>query len=99
MIRTVFNTECGQSRHDDPPRYVLPRGIVKMQVFYDDVVATQGNRVAAGIAGTGIGKPGQFARPVGSQPYRLGNCARFTDPNTAGEGRSLLEVDYISRRQ
>ena len=70
-----------------------------MQVFYNDVVAAEDNRVAAGIAGTGIGKPGQFARPVGSQPYRLGNCARFTDPNTAGEGRSLLEVDYISRRQ
>ena len=99
MIRTVFNTERGQSRHDDYPRYVLPRGIVKMQIFYNDVVTAKDNRVAAGIAGSGIGELGRLALPVGSQPYWLGRCARFTDPNIAGEGRSLLKVDYISRRQ
>ncbi|HIG82550.1 MAG TPA: hypothetical protein EYG40_07235 [Verrucomicrobia bacterium] len=70
-----------------------------MQVFYNNVVAAKDNRVAAGIAGSGISKFGQLALPVASQPYRLGRCARFTDPNIAGEGRSLLEVDYISRRQ
>ena len=70
-----------------------------MQVFYDDVVTAKDNRVAAGITGSGIGKLGQLARPVAGQPYRLGRCARFTDQNIAGEGRSLLEVDDISRRQ
>ena len=58
MIRTVFDTERGQSRHDDHPRYVLPRGIMKMQVFYNDVVAAKDNRVAAGITGRGIGRLG-----------------------------------------
>ncbi|MDC0049977.1 hypothetical protein OAL09_11635 [Verrucomicrobia bacterium] len=72
---------------------------MKMQVFYNDVVAAKDNRVAASIARSGVGKLGQLALPVGSQPYRLGRCARFTDPNIAGKGRSLLEVDYISRRQ
>ena len=89
MIRTAFDTERGQSGHDDHPRNVLPRGIVKMQVFHNDVIAAKGDRVAAGIAGSGIGKLGQLALPVGSQPYRLGRRARFTDPNIAGEGRSL----------
>ena len=64
MIRTVFDTERGQSRHNDHPRYVLPRGIVKMQVFYNDVVAAQGNCVATGIAGSGIGKLGQVSFSV-----------------------------------
>ena len=86
MIRTAFNTERGQSRHDEHSRYALPRGIMKVQVFYNDVVPTKGNRVATGIAGCGIGKLGQFALPIGSQPYGLGRCARFTDPNIAGEG-------------
>ena len=99
MIRTVFDTQGGQSRHDDHTRYVLPRGIVKMEVFYNDVVPSKGNRVTAGIAGCGIGKLGQFAFPIGSQPYWLGRCARFTNPNIAGEGGTPLKVDYISRRQ
>ena len=99
MIRTPIDAERGQSRHDDHPRYVLPRSIVKMQVFYNNVVAAEDNCVAAGIAGTGIGKLGQLARSVGSQPYRLVSCARFTDPNIAGEGGSLPEVDYVPRRQ
>ena len=99
MIRAAIDAERGQSRHNDEPRYVLPRSVVKMQVFHNDVVAAEDNRVAAGITGSGIGKLGQIARPVGSQPYRLVSCARLTDSNTAGEGRSLLEVDYISRRQ
>lgn len=99
MIRTVFNTECGQSRHDDHPRDVLPRGVVKMQVFDNDVVAAQDHRVAAGITGRGIGELGQIARPVGSQSYRLVSGAGYTDTNIAGEGRPLLEVDDISRRQ
>ena len=64
MIRTAIDAERGQSRHDDHPRYVLPRGIVKMQVFYNDVVAAKGNRVAVGIAGSGISKLGQLALPV-----------------------------------
>ena len=64
MIRTVFDTERSQSRHDDHPRYVFPRGIVKMQIFYNDVVAAKGNRVAVGIAGGGISKLGQLALPV-----------------------------------
>ncbi len=81
MICTVLDTECGQSRHDDHSRYVLSRGIVKMQVFYNDVVAAKGNGVAAGITSSGIGKLGQLAFPVGSQPDRFGRCSRFTDPN------------------
>ena len=99
MIRAAIDAERGQSRHNDEPRYVLPRSVVKMQVFYNDVVAAEDNRVPAGITGSGIGKLGQLARPVGSQPYRLGCCARFIDPNTTGEGRSFLEVDYVSCRQ
>ena len=95
----MFDTERGQFRHDDHPRYVLPRGIVKMQVFYNDVVAAKGNRIAAGVTSSGIGKLGQLALPVGSQTYRLGSCAGYTDTNTSGEGRPLLEVDDISRRQ
>ena len=99
MIRTMFNTECGQSRHDDHPRYVLPWGVVKMKVFDDDVVAAQDHRVAAGITRRGIGELWQIARPVGSQSYRLVSCAGYTDTNTSGEGRPLLEVDDISRSQ
>ena len=99
MIRTVFNTECGQPRHDDHPRDVLPRGVVKMQVFYDDVVTAQDHCVAAGITGSGIGELRQIARPVGSQSYRPVSCAGYTDPNAAGKGGPLLEVDDISRRQ
>ena len=64
MIRTVFDTERGQSRHNDHPRYVCPRGIVKMQIFYNNVVAAKCNRVAVGIAGSGISKLGQLALSV-----------------------------------
>ena len=78
---------------------MLARGIVKMQVFHNEVIAAKDECVAAGIAGSGIGKLGQVALSVGSQPYRLGRGAGFTDPNIAGEGRSLLEMNDISRFQ
>ena len=64
MIRTVFDTERGQFRHNDHPRYVFPRSIVKMQIFYNNVVAAKGDRVAVGIAGSGISKLGQLALSV-----------------------------------
>ena len=99
MIRSVLDTKSGQSGHDDHSRYALARGIVKMEVFHNEVIAAKDDCVPSGIAGSGIGKLGQVALSVGSQPYRLGRCAGFTDPNTAGEGRSLLEVDYVSCRQ
>ena len=99
MICTSIDPESRQPRHDDPPRDVLARRIVKMQVFYNEIVATEDYRVAAGIAGSGIGELGQLSRPVGSQSYRLGSCARLPDPNITGEGRPLLKVDYISSRQ
>jgi hypothetical protein len=99
MIRSSLDTKRGQSGHDDHCRYALPRGVVKMEVFHNEVIAAKDERVAAGIAGSGVGKLGQVALPVGSQPYRLGRRAGFTDPNTAGKGRPLLEVDYVSCRQ
>lgn len=99
MIRSGLDTKGGQSGHDDHSRYALPRGVVKMEVFHNEVIAAKDERVAAGIAGSGVGKLGQVALPVGSQPYRLGRRAGFTNPNTAGKGRSLLEVDYVSCRQ
>ena len=67
-----------------------------MQVFHNEMVATEDHRVAAGIAGSGIGKLGQLALSVGSQPYRLVRRAGFPDPNTPSEGRPFLEVDHIS---
>ena len=99
MIRSVLDTKSGQSGHDDHSRYALARGIVKMEVFHNEVIAAKDDCVPSGIPGSGIGKLGQVALSVGSQPYRLGRCAGFTDPNTAGEGRSLLEVDDVSRSQ
>ena len=47
----------------------------------------------------GLVNLGQVALSVGSQPYRLGRRAGFTDPNIAGKGRSPLEVDDVSRSQ
>ena len=99
MIRSGLDTKGGQSGHDDHSRYALPRGVVKMEVFHNEVIAAKDERVAAGIAGSGVGKLGQVALPVGSQPYRLGRRAGFTDPNIAGKGRSPLEVDDISRSE
>ena len=99
MIRSVLDTKRGQSGHYDHSRYALARGIVKMEVFHNEVIAAQDDCVPTGIAGSGVGKLGQVALPVGSQPYRLGRRAGFTNPNTAGKGRSLLEVDYVSCRQ
>ena len=97
MICTTIDPESRQPRHDDPPRDILPRRIVKMQVFYNEIVTTKDHRVTAGVTGSGVGKLGQLALPVGRQPYRLGSRARLPDPNITGEGRPLLKVDYISR--
>jgi hypothetical protein len=99
MIRSALDTKSGQSGHDDHSRYALARGIVKMEVFHNNVVTAKDDCVAAGIAGCGISKLGQVALPVGSQPYRFGRCAGFTNPNTAGKGRSPLEVNDVSRFQ
>lgn len=99
MIRSALDTKRGQSGHDDQSRYALTRGIVKMQVFHNEVVAAKNDCVAAGIAGSGIGKLGKLSLSVGSQPYRLGRRSGFTDPNTAGEGRSPLELDDVSRSE
>ena len=99
MIRSSLDTKRGQSGHDDHCRYALPRGVVKMEVFHNEVIAAKDECVPTGIAGCGIGKLGQVSFSVGSQPNRLGCRAGFTNPNTAGKGRSLLEVDYVSCRQ
>ena len=70
-----------------------------MEVFHNEVIAAKDECVPTGIAGCGIGKLGPVSFSVGSQPNRLGCRAGFTNPNTAGKGRSLLEVDYVSCRQ
>lgn len=72
---------------------------MKLEVFHNNVVTAKDECVAAGIAGCGISKLGQVTLPVGSQPYRLGRRAGFTNPNTAGKGRSPLEVNDVSRFQ
>ena len=97
MIRSSLDTKSSQSGHDDHSRYALPRGIVKMQVFHNEVIAAKDECVPTGIAGCGIGKLGQGALSVGSQPYRLGCRAGFTNPNTAGKGRPPLEMNDVSR--
>ena len=58
MIRSGLDTKGGQSGHDDHSRYALPRGVVKMEVFHNEVIAAKDERVAAGIAGSGVGKLG-----------------------------------------
>ena len=99
MIRSSLDTKRGQSGHDDHSRYALARGVVKMEVFHNEVIAAKDEGVPAGIAGSGIGKLGQLALSVGSQPYRLGRRAGFTDPNTAAKGRSSFEMNDVSRFQ
>ena len=96
VIRSAIDTQRSQSRHDDCPRDVFPGGIVKVQVFYNDVVSSKGDRIAAGIAGSGISKPGEVALPIGSQTDGFGRCSGFTDPNITGERRAVLEVNHIS---
>ena len=64
MIRSALDTKSGQSRHDDHSRYTLPRGIVKMEVFHNEVIAAKDERVPTGIAGSGIGKLGQVSLSV-----------------------------------
>jgi hypothetical protein len=64
MIRSALDTKSGQSGHDDHSRYALTRGIVKMQVFHNEVIAAKDDCVPAGIAGSGIGKLGQLALSV-----------------------------------
>ena len=64
MIRSSLDTHCSQSGHDDRSRYILPRGIVKMEVFHNNVVTAKDDCVTIGIAGSGVGKLGQVALPV-----------------------------------
>ena len=58
MIRSALDTKRGQSGHDDHSRYALARGVVKMEVFHNEVIAAKDERVPARIAGSGIGKLG-----------------------------------------
>jgi hypothetical protein len=64
MIRSALDTKRGQSRHNNHSRYMLPRGIVKMEVFHNEVIAAKDYCVPTGIAGSGIGKLGQVSLSV-----------------------------------